>query len=308
MTAQELKTIRTFWRDAKDLGSLPTDYESWSAAKKQAFLWENRILKSRYDVLPPLEKIDVVGLFLTVLRKKMDRRSDEAPTEWKKAIHAHGSVAKVKFTPSSDTPFTGLFQGADYGLLRLSVTGEPSDRGFAPGLALKLMVDGHPSENVSALVSLTGQGQNYNFFARELSNIVPVVNQVGPRLINLIFRRVTKYPTKLYLADFGRIDQTGQTVSKSYYPNQIFLVPTKAVQGSESPHDFREDLSKIPAETIIFSVYGGDPNKVSGDTTNNDDYRQQAQLIGHIHTTSEFVNSFYGDSQLFFRHQRFLNR
>ena len=32
-------------------------------------------------------------------------------------------------------PYTGLFQGADSGLLRLSVTGDPADRGFAPGLA-----------------------------------------------------------------------------------------------------------------------------------------------------------------------------
>lgn len=308
MTTEDLKAIHKFWHGAQNLGALPVDYESWTAAKKQAFLWEDRILKSNYDVLPPLEKIDVVGLFLTILRKKMDRLSDEAPVDWKKAIHAHGSVAKVKFIPTPDTPFTGLFKGAEHGLLRLSVTGDPRDRGFAPGLALKLFVDGHPSENVSALVSLTGQGQNYNFFAHELSNIVPVVNQLGPRLINLIFRRVTKYPTKLYLEDFGQIDQTGQTVTSPYYPNQIFLVPNNVVPCAESPHDFREDLLKIPAGTKLFSVYGGDPKKTSGDTTNNADYRQQAQLIGHIQTQSEFVNSFYGDSQLFFRHQRFLNR
>lgn len=308
MTAQTIETIRPFWHDAQDLGALPADYESWSAAKKQACLWEDRLLPSKYDVLPPLEKIDVVGLFLTILRKKMDRRSDEAPTEWKKAIHAHGSVARVKFVPAANTPFTGLFQEAEYGLLRLSVTGDPHDRGFAPGLALKLFVDGHPSENVSALVSLTGQGQNYNFFAHELSNIVPVVNQLGPRLINLIFRRVTKYPTKLYLENFGQIDQNGQPVANPYYPNQIFLVPSKALHCDEGPHDFREDLINIPAETTLFSVYGGDPTKISGDTTNNADYRQQAQLIGCIQTQSEFVNSFYGDSQLFFRHQRFLNR
>jgi hypothetical protein len=45
----------------------------------------------------------------------MDRLSDEAPSNWKKAIHAHGSVAKVKFLPTPNSPFTGLFKGADYG-------------------------------------------------------------------------------------------------------------------------------------------------------------------------------------------------
>ena len=139
MTTQELKAVHKFWHGAQNLGVLPAEYESWTAAKKQAFLWENRILKSKYDVLPPLEKIDVVGLFLTVLQKKMDRRSDEAPVDWKKAIHAHGSVAKVKFVPTPETPFTGLFKGAEHGLLRLSVTGNPSDRGFALSMFKSLL-------------------------------------------------------------------------------------------------------------------------------------------------------------------------
>ncbi|HBC17586.1 MAG TPA: hypothetical protein DC022_02250, partial [Alcanivorax sp.] len=51
-------------------------------------------------------------------------------------------------------------------------TGDPSDRGFAPGLALKLLVDGKRSENVSALYTLSGQGDNHNIFANELSNYV----------------------------------------------------------------------------------------------------------------------------------------
>ena len=309
MKTTTLESIRGFWRNAQDLGELPAEYPSWSAAKKQDFLWRDRILKSKYDTLPPLKKIDVAGLFVTALRKKMDRQSDEAPVRWKKAIHAHGSVAAIKFTSTKNTPFTGLFQGSDYGLARLSVTGDPSDRGFAPGLAVKFLVDGAPSENFSALVSLTGQGDNYNFFAHEFSNIVPVVNQVGPKLINLIFRRVTRFPTKLYLEEFGQVDQRGQKVATPHYPTQIFLEPSQAVQCPASPpHDFRDDLAKIPAGTELFSVYAADPVKVQGDATNNPDYRQQAQLIGHIQTTSEFVSSFYGDSQLFFRHQRFRNR
>ena len=308
MSLNDSEAIRKYWHNAEDLGSLPAAYESWLAADKQKFLWDKHILKSKYDALPPLKKIDVAGLFLTVLRKKMDLCLDEAPANWKKAIHAHGGVAKIKFIPSPDTPFTGLFKGVDCGLLRLSVTGDPSDRGFAPGLAIKFFVDGYPSGNFSALVSLTGQGQNYNFFAHEFSNIVPVVNELGPKFINLIFRRVSRFPTKLYLEDLGKIDQTGQSIRNPHFPTQLFLAPTEAVQFSESPHDFREDLMGIPAETTIFSVYAVDPVKTPGDMTNHADYRQQAQLIGHIQTQSEFVASFYGDSQLFFRHQRFQNR
>lgn len=311
-----MKELRKFWHGAHDLELLPSDYESWSASQKQNFLWDNRILQSKYDKLPPLEKIDVIGLFFTILSIKMDRLSDEAPRKWKKAIHAHGSVAKVKFVPAADTPFTGLLKGADCGLLRLSVTGTPSDRGFAPGLALKLFVDGKPSENFSALVSLTGQGENYNFFANEFSNIVPEEKSLGPKLINLIFRRTSKFPRHLYLKGFGEIDQHGNRESHPHYPYRIFLVPNPNLQFAERPpHDFRPDIATIPSKSLLFSVYAVNPSRTGNDAAEDTadaiekpEYRQKAEPIGHIETTSEFVSSFYGDSRLFFRHQRFANQ
>jgi hypothetical protein len=290
--------------NSENLNLLPTDYLSWSAKQKQEFLWNERILKSQYDQLPSLKKIDVIGLFLTPLRAKMDYASDEAPPNWKKAIHAHASVAKIQFIPADNT-YTGLFRGADYGLLRLSVTGDPSDRGFAPGLAIKWLIDNTASEDFSALVSLTGQGKNYNFFANEFSNIVPVVRQIGPKLINLIFMRVTKYPTKISLKRLGEIDQQGRSVVHPVYPTQLFLVPSQTVQFSESPgRDFRHDLATITPGTVLFSVYAIDSNQGDNQTPQSEQ-RRNTQLIGQIKTTSEFIASSYGDSRLFFRHQRF---
>ena len=295
--------------------SLPADYETWSAQRKQDFLWQERILPSRYQKLPPLERINVLGLFLTPLSIKMDLHADEAPRRWEKAIHAHGSVAKIKFIPSTNTSLTGLFKGADFGLVRLSVTGDPQDRGFAPGLAMKFLVDGHPSENFSALVSLTGQGNNYNLFANEFSNIVPVVSQFGPRFINWIFSRVTRFPTKLYLQDMAKIDQHGNLENQPYYPYQIFLVPNPQLKFPESPpHDFRDDLASIPSGSLLFNVYGVIPETLSNDSNqiskqvDQPNYREKAEIIGTIETQSEFINSKYGDNLLFFRHQRFGNK
>lgn len=287
--------------------SLPADYLSWTAERKQTFLWEERILPSTYKALPALQKIDVLGLFFTSLRTKMDFQSDEAPVNWKKAIHAHGSVAKTRFIPTGNTPFTGLFQGADYGLLRLSVTGDPAARGFAPGLAIKWLINGRPSANFSALVSLVGQGENYNFFAHEFSNIVPVVKQLGPKLINLIFSRTSRHPTKLDLQNLSQFRQTGDAEPHPHHPLQLFLVPTSEVQFPASPpHDFRTDLATIPAGTTLFVVYGVDSQEQSSEQFSN--LRQSAQRIGTIETTSRFVASAYGDSRLFFRHQRFKNQ
>lgn len=296
--------IQQFWPTAHDFEPLPSDYSSWPAEKKQDFLWNERILKSTYEHNPPIPRINIVGLFLTPLTVKMDRLEDEAPARWRKAIHAHGSVAKIKFV-AVDSQYTGLFKGVDHGLLRASLTGEPSDRGFAPGLALKFLVDGQPSGNFSALISLSGQGQNYNFLAHEFSNIVPIVNELGPQVSNLIFRRVTKHPTRIYLEHLGTRTQQGQRESQPHSPTQVFLVPNPELTFAESPHDFRDDLASVESGTQLFSVYAVESE---GEEIGAEGDRKQAQLIGYIETTSKFVTSFYGDSQLFFRHQRFRNQ
>lgn len=300
--------IQQYWPAAQDFDPLPADYPTWSAQQKQTFLWDERILKSAYDQNPPIPRINIVGLILTPLRIKMDRLDDEAPSRWRKAIHPHGAVAKIKFVSASDSPYTGLFKGADYGLLRASLTGDPEARGFAPGLAIKLLADGQPSGNFSALVSLSGQGQNYNFLAHRFSNIVPVVNEFGPRFTNLIFRRVTRHPTRIDLQNLGTITQQGHSEVQPHTPTQVFLVPNPDLQFAESPHDFRTDLASIDPGTLLFSIYAIDSVDPEGDTMNANGDRSQAQYIGHLETTSPFVASFYGDSQLFFRHQRFRNQ
>ncbi|WP_026101123.1 hypothetical protein [Synechococcus sp. PCC 7336] len=301
-----LERMQQYLQNPVQFDPLPSDYQSWSAQKKQEFLWQERILPSQYSSLPPLEKIDIPGLFFTALSKKMDLQADEAPKNWKKAIHAHGAVAKVKFVAASGNPFTGVFSGADYGLIRLSVTRDPSDRPFAPGLALKLFVDRKHSENFSALVSLTGQGDNHNILANEFSTIVPVVNEIGPRLINLIFRRVTRYPTKLYVRDLAEVDRFGQTVAQPIYPRELFLVPNPAIAfPKESGRDFRNDLATLAPDTLLFTVHAVDPREVGDSEGNSDEYRNKAKPIGELLSTSKFVSSFYGDYRLFFRHQRF---
>ena len=307
--SDRLEAVRPFWPQARDFGPLPIDYQSWTAEQKQQFLWEDRILPSQYKKLPPLKPIDVMGLFRTALRKKMNRQADEVPEPWEKAVHAHGSVAKIKFVSAANTPFTGLFQEADYGLLRMSLTGEPSKRGVAPGVAIKLLVDGHHSENVSALVSLTGQGQNYNVFANEFSNIVAPSRQIGPKLVNLIFMRVSRFPTKLSLKDWAIVNQYGEPVTNPLAPFQIFLVPNPNIRFvSRAPHDFRDDMATLDSDTRLFTVYALDPRRGNELKLEPAKVRSLSQCIGYIDTTSEFVSSFYGDRCLFFRHQRFRRR
>ena len=82
-----------------------------------------------------------------------------------KILHTVGCVAQVKFVPvEHNEGYTGIFEGADYGLMRLSsalfpnTANKQSARGsdFAPGMALKFLRDGQPSCNLVAMFSVEG--------------------------------------------------------------------------------------------------------------------------------------------------------
>src|SRR5690606_29421653 len=115
--------------------NIPADYESWPAANKLENLWVNGALRTQFslDELPPLAPVDVGGLIGSILWKKVQTKSDVAPVGYTKPIHPNGVMAKAKFVPLPDNGYTGLFEGSDHGLLRLSVTGDPATRGFQPG-------------------------------------------------------------------------------------------------------------------------------------------------------------------------------
>jgi len=83
-----------------------------------------------------------------------------------KWIHTVGSIAKVKFVAKSN-PFTGIFQGADYGYVRLSSAHDPANPvGVAPGMGLKFLRDGVDSANLVSMYSVNGNPKgNFDFFS-----------------------------------------------------------------------------------------------------------------------------------------------
>lgn len=295
---------------------IPAYYESWNAGSKQEHLWVNGALRTQYKEgqLPALQKIDVLGLISSSLWTKVRNHIDVAPPGYGKPIHAYGMLAKVRFIPMADSPYTGLFQGSDHGLLRLSVTGDPADRGFAPGLAWKLFVDGHPSENVSALYRLTGQGSNYNFFANELSQyVMPELN--ASLVTSAIFSAVTAKPTLLMLNDMAEVRQDGTKVAQPLSPTQIYFVPNQEIANlfSTAAHDFREDLAMLQEGLKLYDLYATDVEiKTSLLPSRSRRYaeerRKEARKIGEIVLSSPFIASEFGDSGIFFKHQRYEDR
>ncbi len=293
--------------------NMTDDYKSWSACSKQEHLWVNGALRTQYpaDELPALQDVNIGGLINSILWTKVNLKDDVTPVGYEKPIHAHGVMAKVAFEAEANHPFTGTFKGSDCGLMRLSVTGTPSDRGFAPGLAWKAFVDGKNSRNVSALYTLSGQGENHDFFANELSQYVsPEVNETLGT--TALFSLVTSKPTRMMTEKMAKVTQDGQEESSVKAPTQLYFVPSNEVksQFANSAHDFRQDLLTLPEGTILYDIYATDMDiKTSLIPYFNNKYikarRDSAVKVGSIRLTSAFNASHFGDSGVFFRHQRY---
>lgn len=278
--------------------------------EKQNLLWQE-IVKTKYDELPELKKfglIQLISMSHQELSLKTNLITDIAPPNWKKYLHRHGSVAKIKIVPINNS-FTGIYSGADCGLLRLSLTYSPKgSKPVAPGLALKIFRENNPSVNVSALYSLEGQEKDFNFLKNPMSNIVPPSDGFGQKLVHKVFKRYSKYPEEVRTQELSKIKADGTKIPNAIGPRQIFFVPTKDLNFSSAEHDVREDFHNIPKGTVIYKIYARlnedekfDYTSLTADTQKQ--FLSEAIPIANIITTSEFISSEFGDGILFFRHQ-----
>ncbi len=287
------------------------EYEARSGCEKQAMLW-GEIERSRHATRPPIPSFGAVELLKMKtqgFRKKVRFVSDVAPRGWVKYIHARGSVAKVEWVEDPGAAaYSGLLRGARCGLLRLSLTYDPTERGVAPGAALKLFRDGHPSANVSFLSSLQPQGQDYDFFRSSLSNVVPPWDDTGAKLVHWAFRRVSGYPETLAIRDLAAFGEDGRAIDAPRFPPQLFLVPKLRGRFDSAAHDVRDDFESLKAGTVLYEIRAvvAHPRGFNPDRyTEADRPRLEAESvrIGDLVLRSPFVSSEYGDTSLFFRHQ-----
>ena len=101
-------------------------------------------------------------------------------------------------------------------------------------------------------------------------------------------------PLRVGLDHLARVTTQGDEVERVIAPSRIFLVPAHGIEiDSRSPHDFREDLSSLQSNTVLYEVYA------QGETADSGSIH-----IGQLILRSQFIASRYGDEQLFFQHQR----
>ncbi len=290
---------------------LPNNYKSLSACEKQEVLWSH-VEESEYRKLPKYNSFgffDLLGMFMQKLSKKTDVYSDIAEKDWKKYLHPHGSMAKVKFSPVEGSQYTGIFEGADCALLRLSLTYKVTKkRPFAPGLAFKVLRDGAHSANISALYTMDGQDRDHNFFKNPLSNIVPIGKSFGHKVVHAIFERISAYPEELMLTDMAKYSSKGEKEQKVVSPRQIFFVPNQDLKLSSKEHDVRNDFHKIAPGTLLYKVYAVNESKKDYNYYNYEvsdiaKFVSESKYIGDIVSTSNFISSKFGDKRILFKHE-----
>jgi len=248
--------------------------------------WDGR------DLTNPL---NLIKFGFSSMDVSFDTASDAMPHGRTKYIHSLGAVAQARLVAQEGTKYSGLFQGSDSCLARLSLAVHPGSDNFVPGMAFKCFRDGNaPSGNFITMYSLDGQKDNFNFFQNTFTNIIEPPTSFALKIIALIFKRASQCPTWISTKGFSSMDQNGVLPSENVWPIHVFLEPTSAVQfGTTAGKEFREDLMDIPSGSKLWDVYGQEYGRPETRTK-----------IAEIITQSKFVASQYGDETLFFQHFR----
>lgn len=307
---------------------LSADYASLSAIEKQRALWE-MVSSEEYckggradapfdyaasdgclDALPTggLGYMFKAAKSLVSLNTTFDRESDEAPKGRYKLFHPFGSIATAEFKASypdvpesgvrssRKAPYTGLFAntgGAAPIMLRLAPGGGSS---FIPGVSVKFLLDGRPSQNLHAIESFDGQGKDWNYFHSVPTNVLPQPKNPVVRAATNLLKAVKKEPNRLSVEHVAGVTADGEVAGEVRAPYQIEFRPHGDIGerfGDDDHVDFRAVLRRIPPRTVVYDVYAR--------ATKED---ADLEKIGEIKTTSYLVASQRGDAQIFFQHNR----
>lgn len=281
--------------------SLPADYEKRSAREKSDLLWANVNADAYSDSNLPTRgpsPISQLKLFSVEFNKGSFLPGDELPPERAKIIHTFGSCARVSLHITDKHPFTGMLEKGGDALVRFSDA--KGGGSFLPSLAFKFFVDGRSSTNVLVLPSEYREKGDRRCFSSTYCNASPPARELDMKLVHRSFTKTAKaldasrlYAVYLPLHDFASIRADGSKPDSPVVPDRIEFVPTDAVKKAcpDLP-EFRKALAAIPSGTVLFKVFGAP--KIDA----------PLQAIGDVRLDSSWVASAYGDTRLFFQHDR----
>lgn len=256
------------------------------AAHKLDDIWE-QVLQDTTPAMWLPDAISLTRLFWQGMNSTFDCADDVLPAGKTKIIHSVGVVAKVALRSSGDHPYTGLFTGADYGLLRMSTAKRPTAARIYPAMGLKLFRSGATSGNALFLVAATGQ-DSCQFGQFNLSTMVANSTTPFMRLLDMKLSTSGSVPTRNSLWRLASEDQAGHSVSTPRVPHHLVLKfshPVFACDGKLAENF----MAERNLELSLFAV---------------DQPGSAALRIGELELQSTFTTSKFADTRLFFSHTR----
>jgi hypothetical protein len=285
-------------------------WQDQPASEKEAALWVN--ITANSESAPWPTQLQDAEILLESMDPTFDYPADQFPyqglfnlTVRQKLIHSVGAIAQAQFVAVPNN-YTGLFQGSPNNLLRLSTAQQPdvTNNIFIPGISWKHIIDNHPSLNIMAMFTLSGQ-PSFNFFKNDLSNhppypYVPTMS-TAEKIFLAKFATASDWPTMLGLSHLASWDANGNPVENPNFPWRLIFHPTDAVHTlfpDQYPGIvFQEQLTQLKPNTVLFDVY-------AVDSPNDDLTGTPPTLIGSITILTSPTTTYFGDASLFFQHWR----
>lgn len=281
-------------------------YLDKKAADKMTDLWTEIAADTTPAKFP--SAAELAGIFLESMNPTFETVGDAMGDGMiygvrTKYIHSVGVTGKVKFVPKEGNSYTGMFKGANHGLIRLSSAAEPTLDGsqpLAPGFGLKFLRDGQDSANLVAMYGVNGTPNDWNFFSKDFNTFI--ARPEGTKLLALgaKFATATDYIQEVGLSEMASIDEAGTTESDVVYPYKLRFQPASDVHSlfpTDAPSDpmaYVDQLQTVPENSTLYEVYALDkPTQLGG----------KESLIGSLVLDGKFTSSKWGDQNLFFRHQ-----
>jgi len=269
-------------------------FASLSAGEKMKQLWKKVTGDTR--VQPMLSKVSTL---LAVVKLSMITTFDNSMEVFnkgrQKVIHQQGVVMQFDLEVENSSPYTGmLMPGKHRGLLRLG-SAFPPETDIFPGMAVKFLRSGIHSAN-TVLLRQTGAktGQN-QFFEEALSNHV-----TPSKTLDMLqkFTQASGCRSMTGLSDFCTYEQDGSKARSVNFPYEIkFDAPNPArfpidAGARDITAEVLRALMTIPEGAHLYNLYA----KASPTS--------RWSRIGKIVIKSAPTTSWFGDTELFFRHQR----
>jgi len=131
----------------------------------------------------------------------------------KKLIHSVAGHGKVSLIARENQPFTGLFQGATEGIVRLSSANSPvlgdAASPLTPGMGLKFLRDGIDSGNLVSMYGVNGTPGEWNYFEHSFSNHIKPAEGAALAAVAKKFSSATDWIQEVGLSDMAMYGQDG---------------------------------------------------------------------------------------------------